>query len=150
MARIHARVKGKSGSNKPLKDTKITGAPSKAEVIKLIKSMAEQGMSSALIGLRLRDLHAVPSVKKITGSTISKIMKDNDMYSKVPEDLRNLVLRAITITKHLAKNKKDKTSTRGLALTESKIRRLQKYYQNSGKISKTWKYKREDAELLID
>jgi len=150
MARIHARVKGKSGSNRPLKDTKITGAPSKKEIIKLIKSMAEQGMSSALIGLRLRDLHAVPSVKKITGNTVSQIMRENKVYSTVPEDLRNLILRAIKITKHLAKNKKDKTSTRGLALTESKIRRLQKYYQNNKKISKTWKYKREDAELLID
>ncbi len=150
MARIHARVRGKSGSNKPLVDTKLTGLPSKADVLKLIKSMTEEGLSSALIGLRLRDLHGVPSVKKITGSSITELMKESGSTSKLPEDLRNLVIRAINITKHMSKNKKDKTSMRGLNLTESKIRRLQKYYQSTGRIPATWKYKREAAELLID
>src|SRR3989338_2145164 len=38
---------------------------------------------------------------------------------------------------------------RGLQLTESKIKRLVKYYKANGKLPQNWKYDREQAKLLI-
>lgn len=119
------------------------------EVEELVIKYAKQGMSCAQIGLILRDQYGIPSVKIITGKTISKILKEHKMYPKLPEDLLNLMKRAVEISAHLEKNKKDYQSYRGLELTESKIRRLAKYYIKKGVLPKNWKYDLEQAKLLI-
>ena len=43
----------------------------------------------------------------------------------------------------------EETAKRGLHLTESKIRRLVKYYKKTNKLPAAWKYDREQAKLLI-
>ncbi|HNQ32531.1 MAG TPA: 30S ribosomal protein S15, partial [Methanoculleus sp.] len=45
--------------------------------------------------------------------------------------------------------KKDLHNTRQLQITESKVRRLVKYYVRSGRMPKGWTYKPETAEILL-
>jgi len=151
MARIHARVKGKSGSKKPL-ESKIPKWVEKKpkEIITLVEKLAKQDLSSSQIGLILRDSYGVPSIKLITGKSVSEILKDAKLSKKLPEDLRNLIKKAIIIRKHIKLNRKDKFSERGLQLTESKVRRLQNYYKREGILPTDWNYNPERAELLVD
>ena len=150
MARMYARKRGRHGSKKPpVKVPPRWVKYKKEEVEKLVVNLAKQHYSSAMIGLILRDQYGIPDVKAITGKSITQIMKENDLYPSIPEDLLNLLKQAVNLRKHLQKHKKDKHSKRGLELLESKIRRLAKYYVREGVLPKDWKYDPEKAELLI-
>ncbi|PWI49118.1 30S ribosomal protein S15 [Candidatus Heimdallarchaeota archaeon B3_Heim] len=151
MARMHARRKGKSGSTRPIWRKTPEWVPYSAEEIEdLVLEKAKEGLSSALIGLILRDEYAIPSVKKICSKSITSIMKENNLGPKMPEDFLNLVRRALNLRKHLeGGNKKDKSSRRGLQLLESKIRRLVKYYQNTGIFETEFKYEPSQATLYL-
>ncbi len=151
MARIHARVKGKSRSHKPLKADIPNWVENKhKEIETLVIKFGKQGMSSALIGLTLRDSYGIPSVKNITNKSITQILKENKLTEEIPEDLKNLIKRAITIRKHLETNKKDNVSKRGLKLTESKILRLQGYYKDNKVLPTTWNYNPKRAQLMVN
>ena len=148
MARMYARKKGKSGSKKPL--TKATWVEySPEEVEQLVIKLAKEGYSSAKIGLILRDQYGIPSVRDVTGKKITKILAEHGLAPKIPEDLFNLMKRAVNLRKHLEVHKKDKHSRRGLELIESKIRRLAKYYIRKGKLPKDWKYDPEKAKIWV-
>ncbi|UCG89786.1 MAG: 30S ribosomal protein S15 [Candidatus Heimdallarchaeota archaeon] len=151
MARMHARRKGKSGSTRPIWRKTPGWVPySSDEIENLVIEKAKEGMGSAQIGLILRDAYAIPSVKKITGKSITRIMSENDLGSKMPEDFLNLVRRASNLRKHLdSGNKKDKHSRRGLQLIESKIRRLVKYYRKKGILEPDFKYEPSKATLYL-
>ncbi|MBS3052150.1 MAG: 30S ribosomal protein S15 [Candidatus Aenigmarchaeota archaeon] len=150
MARIHARVRGKSGSKKPsIKTPPKWIRYKKNEVEKLVLNTAKEGNQSSKIGLILRDQFGIPSVRSMTGKTISSIMKENNLYSKFPEDLLNLLKRAVVLRYHLEKNKKDYTSKRNLELLESKVRRLGKYYSRRKIIDPSWSYDPALAKLLV-
>lgn len=150
MARIHARKRGKSGSKRPSTRTIPRWVRyKKNEVEKLVIKLAKEGNSTSRIGLILRDQFGIPSVKLVTGKTISEIMKENEIYPKFPEDFFNLLKQAVNLRDHLQKSKKDYTSKRGLELLESKIRRLGKYYVRKGVLPEDWKYSPEKAKLLI-
>jgi len=60
-----------------------------------------------------------------------------------------LMRRALRIRKHLEVNKKDVHNRRALQLTESKIRRLVKYYVRKRILPSNWKYKPESAEFVL-
>ena len=151
MARMYSRRRGKSGSTKPVKKTKkVWLRYTSKEIDKLIIKLANTGKTASQIGIALRDAYGVPDVKTITKKSISQILRDNKLYSDIPEDLQSLIKREIKIVKHMEANKKDMPSKRGLQLTESKIRRLVKYYKRTGKLSKDWKYDRSKARLLIE
>ena len=105
-------------------------------------------MQTSQIGLELRDSYGIPDVKMITKKSVSQILKDNDIAMEIPEDLQNLVKRAVQVKKHLESNKKDKVSKRGLQLIEAKIKRLERYYHKKGRIPKKWVYKTDKAKLL--
>jgi small subunit ribosomal protein S15 len=151
MARMHARRKGKSGSTRPIWRKTPEWVPYTSEEIEnLVIEKAKEGMGSAQIGLILRDSYAIPSAKKITGKSITKIMVENDLGPKMPEDFLNLVRRASNLRKHLdSGNKKDKHSRRGLQLIESKIRRLVKYYRKKGIFEPDFKYEPSSATLYL-
>ncbi len=145
---MYARKKGKSGSKKPL--TKATWVEySSEEVEQLVVKLAKEGHSSAMIGLILRDQYGIPSVRDVTGKKISKILAEHGLTPKIPEDLFNLLKRAVNLRKHLEVHRKDKHSRRGLELIESKIRRLAKYYIRKGKLPKDWKYDPEKAKIWV-
>ncbi|MDO8628423.1 MAG: 30S ribosomal protein S15 [Nanoarchaeota archaeon] len=151
MARLYSKKKGKAGSKKPLRKTKplwLRYEPK--EVEQLVIKYAKQGMTPAMIGLRLRDTYGVPDVKIITGKTISKLLTENDITSKVPYDLRALVIQDIALMKHLDNFKQDQVARRGLLLNGSKIKRLVTYYKREGILPVTWMYERDKAKLLLE
>jgi len=150
MARMHSRKKGQSGSTKPVRVTPPGWLKYKPfEIEKLVIKLAKEGYTSAVIGIILRDSYGIPSVKAITGKKITKILDENKLSPKIPDDLKRLMERVIAITKHMANNRKDMTAKRGLQLTESKIRRLVKYYKRIGRLPKEWKYSRDNINLLL-
>ncbi len=146
---MYSRKRGKSGSHKPMQKTAKWVDYKPNEVEDLVIKYAKQGMHSAKIGSILRDHYGIPSVKVVTKKTIAQILKENDLYSKLPEDLFNLLKRVVELRVHLENNKRDYQSYRGLELTESKVRRLAKYYIRKGVLPKGWKYDPEQAKLLI-
>ena len=151
MARMHARRKGTSGSNRPLVTEKPDWVQLTAGEVELkVLELRREGMSTARIGTVLRDQHAIPSVKLITGKSILRILKENESAPKLPEDLMDLVRTAVRISEHLETNHKDTHNKRSMALVEAKIRRLVKYYRRTGVLPADWKYTLSKAKLLID
>ena len=129
---------------------KWTGLSSK-EVEDLVVKLNRDGVQSAEIGLRLRDLHAVPNVRQATGKTVSQILRENGLVPQIPEDMQNLMRRAVNLrTKHLAEHRKDHHNARGLQLIESRIRRLALYYKRQGRLPPDWKYEPGQAQLLVE
>lgn len=151
MARMYSRRKGKAGSKKPVKKVKPVWIRYTAkEIEQLVVKLVKAGKSASEIGIILRDTYGVPNVKTLTKKKISKILEENKVGPKLPYDLVALIKRDIAIMKHLDTNKKDMTARRGLMLTESKIRRLTKYYKGVGKLPSDWSYDRSKAKLLIE
>jgi len=152
MARMHARRKGKSGSTYPVerKAHPEWSSLNPREVESHVLELAKQGKSTSEIGMILRDQYAVPDVKLATGKSISKILEANNMKTEIPEDLRNLIATAMQLRKHLEDHKKDLKNKRNLQLTESKIRRLTKYYHEQSRLPEGWKYSPEQAKLMFE
>ena len=152
MARMHARRKGKSGSTRPVGREKSPewSSLNPREVESRVIELAKSGKSTSEIGMVLRDQYAVPDVKIATGKKISKILEGNNIKPEVPEDLRNLIGTALQLRKHLEINKKDLKNKRNLQLTESKIRRMTKYYVSNKKLPPGWKYTPEQAKLMFE
>jgi len=149
MARMHSRKKGKSGSTRSLRKSKPSWVRYKGkEVEQLIIKLGKSGKFPSQIGVILRDSYGVYDVKELTGKKITQIIKESGIEIKIPEDFRALIRREIALIKHLEKNKHDMPSKRGLLLTESKIKRLAKYYKKTGKLPKDWKYSRTEIKLL--
>ncbi|MCK4669764.1 MAG: 30S ribosomal protein S15 [Nanoarchaeota archaeon] len=150
MARMHSRDKGKAGSKKPLKQKPTWVSFKQKEMEMLVVKLAKQGMASSQIGLHLRDAYGVPSVKAITGKKVNSILKEKKIAKKLPEDFISLIEKAIAIRKHISTSKRDQTAKRGLTLTESKIKRLMKYYKRTGVLDADWYYDAKRAELLLE
>jgi len=150
MARIYSRKKGKRGSKKPaVRKAKRWTNLKKKEIEELVIKLAKERRTSAAIGLILRDTHGVPDVKAAAGKSISQIMKENKVYSELPEDMMSLLRKAVRLHEHLERNKPDKHSKKGLQNLESKIRRLGKYYVRKGELPKGWRYSYEEAKLIV-
>lgn len=141
MAKMHSRKKGKSGPKKPLKPSKPTWLRyTPKEIEMLVVKLAKEGKTGSEIGLVLRDTYGVPDVKSLTEKSISQILGEKKLMPELPDDLVALMRRSIAIRKHRDENKKDEAAKRGLLLTESKIRRLLKYYKRIGRLAVDWKY----------
>ena len=120
------------------------------EVEAKVLEMAKAGTQAAVIGLKLRDSYGIPSVHGVTGKRINQIIAEGKLTPKVPQDLANLIRRAISLQEHLAHNRNDLHNTRGLEMMEARIRKLAKYHIHRGEIAATWKYTRAGARLLVD
>ena len=150
MAKLHSRKKGSSRSRPPM-DRKIPvwSDVSKEELEKTIVKLHESGMPPSRIGLTLRDQYGVPSTKLVLDMNLNSFLKEKNALPDVPEDLGNLMRKALHIRKHIKANNKDVHNKRALQLTENKIRRLVKYYHDSGRLAPDWTYSPETAEILI-
>ena len=148
MGRMHTHNHGKSHSIRPIELKKpewVTMEPKEIEA--LIVKYAKDGMTSSLIGIKLRDQYAIPLVKPILNKTISDVLKENDLVPEIPEDLNNIVLKAVNLQKHLKENKSDSRNVRSLELVEAKVHRLSTHYKKKGIIPKKLKYKSVGAQL---
>ncbi len=144
------RAKGRSGSTRPVK----VGAPkwvryTAEEVEVIVEDLAKKGYPPSMIGLILRDQFGIPLVKQVTGKKLGQILEEKGLAPQIPEDLFNLIKRAVNVRRHLMEHPKDKTAKRGLEEIESKIRRLVRYYKEVGKLPQDWKYDPEAAKLLV-
>ena len=146
---MHARRKGRSGSSPQTRKDNPKWSPKAKEIEKLVMSLSAEGKSSSEIGITLRDMHGVPSVKLATGKSITAVLSDGGVSSSLPEDLTNLMRKAVRLGEHLKLNKKDIHNTRSLKLTEAKILRLVKYYRSNKVLSEDWKYSLSEAKLLV-
>lgn len=151
MARMHARRRGTSRSRAPARDEAPAWQGLDAgEIAETIEKLSREGKSQALIGTILRDQFGVPDVKLATGKKVSQILAERELAPSIPEDLQNLMRRTVTLRSHLAIHRRDVHNARGLALIESKIRRLVKYYKQQGKLPADWRYSPETAQLVVD
>ena len=146
---MHTRKKGKSGSTKPTNATKPTWVTlTPTEIEDLIVELTKTGKTEAQIGQVLRDQHAIPSVKVMTGKTMSQVLKSRKAAPQYPSDLIDLIRRAMNMRKHLGKNTRDDSNKKKLVDVESKIKRLVRYYRGN-KLPTSWKYNPEKAALLV-
>lgn len=151
MARMYAHRRGKSGSSKPHgQELPEWSNTDKSEVEELVIKLHNDGHNSAMIGTILRDQHAVPDARRVLGRRISQVVAEHGKPSDYPEDLMNLMRRTVNLLDHLESNHKDLHNFRSLALVESKIRRLARYYQSNGRLDVEWKYKREQVRLMVE
>lgn len=150
MARMHTRRRGSSGSKRPLLKENPAWVPLDGdEIEEIIIRMHNEGTSGAEIGLRLRDQYGVPNVKLATGKPMLEILKSRGARVDVPEDLRALMKKAVSLQGHLKENLRDTHNRRGLALIEAKIRRLGRYYKDGGVLPADWEYSLKAAELQV-
>jgi len=124
MGRMHSRGKGMSSSAMPYKRS----APSwqkmtSKDVEDIIIKLAKKGMTPSQIGVVLRDSHGVAMVSSITNSKVLRILKGKGMAPTYPEDLYHLIKKAVSVRKHLERNRKDRDSKFRLILIESRIHR---------------------------
>lgn len=149
MARMHSRRRGRSGSSKPEKPGGEWLDFDKEEIEKLIVKLAKETHSSSKIGIILRDQYGIPDVSRYK-LKITEVMEKNNLNKEIPEDLYNLLEKAVNMHDHVEENKKDGKNIHNLELVESKIRRLVKYYRKKGKLPEKWKYTIEKARLLVE
>ncbi len=151
MARMYSRAKGKSKSVKPAKST-LSWVRYKPEEIELlvVKLAKHDRLTPSKIGLVLRDSYGVPSVKALCKKSITQILQEHKLLPELPEDLLSLMKKYVRVRKHYDENKQDLSAKRGLQLTESKIRRLVKYYHKSGRLPKEWKFSVKTVRLYTE
>ena len=151
---MHTRRRGQSGSDKPVADEPPEWSDVDAEEIESrVVELAEQGDEPSQIGQKLRDEGVkgtpVPDVKLATGKKITAILEENDAAPDLPEDLRNLMERAIRLREHMDENPQDKQNKRALQNTESKIRRLVNYYRGD-ELDEDFTYSYDVAVELLE
>src|SRR5437016_12833086 len=101
MARIHAHRKGKSGSTRPyLKANPEWVSMEKAEIEETIVRLHQEGLSTAAIGIRLRDAFGVPNVRLAAGRSVNQILTSKGVKFALPEDLASLIRRATSLQAH--------------------------------------------------
>lgn len=151
MARMHARRRGSSSSKRPTREKAPEWASlDKKEIEEIVVKLTREGKTAAFIGLLLRDQYGVPSVQLATGKSMLQILEANKVAPEIPEDLQNLMKRAVQLRSHLDGHPKDLHNARGLQLIESKIRRLAYYYKKEGKLPADWLYSLDTAKLLVE
>ena len=148
MGRLHTHNHGKSHSIRPLVSVIPSWVKIEAkEIEELIVKYGKEDLTASQIGIKLRDQHSVPLVQPILKKTITQVLEENELKTELPEDLNNIVKKAIGLQKHLKSNKGDRRNVRSLELIEAKVHRLSVYYKKIGRIPKNWKYKSVIANL---
>eukprot|EP00591_Stephanopyxis_turris_P000390 CAMPEP_0195525090 /NCGR_PEP_ID=MMETSP0794_2-20130614/25313_1 /TAXON_ID=515487 /ORGANISM="Stephanopyxis turris, Strain CCMP 815" /LENGTH=151 /DNA_ID=CAMNT_0040655455 /DNA_START=47 /DNA_END=502 /DNA_ORIENTATION=- len=150
MGRMHSKGKGISKSARPYRRTPPTWLKtSAADVEKHICKLAKKGMTPSQIGVILRDSHGIAQVKSVTGTKVLRLLKKNGLAAALPEDLYCLIKKAVSVRKHLEKNRKDKDSKFRLILIESRIHRLARYYKRTKTVPASFKYESATASTLV-
>ena len=78
------------------------------DVVEQIIKYARKGLTPSQIGVILRDAHGVSQAKVVTGNKILRILKSNGLAPEIPEDLYYLIKKAVSVRKHLKKQKRQR------------------------------------------
>ncbi|WP_256299481.1 30S ribosomal protein S15 [Haloarchaeobius salinus] len=154
MARMHTRRRGTSGSDRPVADEPPEWSDVDAEEIESrVVELAEQGYEPSQIGMKLRDEGVtgtpIPDVKLATGKKVTEILDEHDAGSDLPEDLANLMERAVRLREHMEEHPLDHQNKRALQNTESKVRRLVDYYRGD-ELDEDFTYSYDVAVELLE
>ena len=89
-------------------------------------------------------------------------LRSEGLAPEIPEDLYHLIVRthpvgstnscqkrAVSVRKHLERNRKDADSKFRLILIESRIHRLTRYYKTTGAVPPSFKYESSTASTLV-
>ena len=151
MSRIHSGRKGRAGSHRPYPLAKpewVTA--SSEEVVEQAIALAKGGQTAAHVGLILRDQHGIPSSRAVTGKRLAAVLAENGVRPDIPDDLQSLLKRVVHLQRHLTTHPKDLSNRRGLALMESRIRRLARYYRQRRRLPENWRYSAAGAALQVE
>jgi small subunit ribosomal protein S13e len=177
MGRMHSKGKGISSSALPYRRTPPSWLKTTPEeVCNQIFKLARKGLTPSQIGVQLRDSQGIAQVRFVTGNKILRILKSEGLAPQIPEDLYHLIVshdadtgvspgqstdnpasrvfthlqkKAVSVRKHLERNRKDMDSKFRLILIESRIHRLTRYYKTKGAVSPTFKYESSTASTLV-
>ena len=148
MGRVHSHRHGKSHSVRPVSPSTPTWIKQTTnEIEELVVKYSKEGLNPSEIGIKLRDQYAIPLTMQIVKKSVTEILEQKGVKPDMPEDLNNLVTKALGLQKHLRVNKSDRRNVRSLELLEAKVHRLSSYYKEIGRIPRTWKYKAVIAQL---
>jgi len=148
VGRVHSHRHGKSHSVRPVSPSTPTWIKQTTnEIEELVVKYSKEGLNPSEIGIKLRDQYAIPLTMQIVKKSVTEILEQKGVKPDMPEDLNNLVTKALGLQKHLRVNKSDRRNVRSLELLEAKVHRLSSYYKEMGRIPKTWKYKAVIAQL---
>ncbi|MBI5377334.1 MAG: 30S ribosomal protein S15 [Thaumarchaeota archaeon] len=148
MGRLHSHRHGQSHSTRPIIPSSPTWVKQNTqEIEELVLKYAKDGLTTSEIGVKLRDQYAIPLVRAITKKSVTEILEQKGIKQEMPEDLNNIVRKALGLQKHLKTHTSDRRNVRSLELLEAKVHRLSLYYKKIGRIPKTWKYKSVIAQL---
>ena len=151
---MHTGRRGTSGSDRPAADEPPEWSDVDPEEIEeRVVELAEQGHDPSVIGAKLRDEGVkgtpVPDVKLATGKKVTEILADNDAAADIPEDLRNLLEKAVRLNEHLQENPQDHQNRLARQNVESKVRRLVDYYRGD-ELDEEFTYTYETARELLE
>ncbi|XP_006657872.1 40S ribosomal protein S13-2-like [Oryza brachyantha] len=150
MGRMYSSGKGMSCSVLPYRRAAPSWVKTSAsEVEEMIVRAAKKGQLPSQIGAVLRDAHAVPLARGVTGGKILRVLKSRGLAPEVPEDLYSLIKKAVAMRRHLERNRKDRDTKFRLILVESRVHRLARYYRLNKKIPASWKYDSTTASTLV-
>jgi len=122
---------------------------SAGEVEGLVVKLGKEGVPLSKIGLLLRDQYAVSSIKGATGKSAKQILDAHGVKLGLPEDLTRIILRAVKLYNHIARNPRDLGIRRSIEVAEARINKLASYYKRKGILPADWRYERERAALLV-
>jgi len=150
---MHTRRRGQSGSDKPATDEPPEWSDVDADAVEdRVVELKEQGYDPSQIGMQLRDEGVqgtpVPDVKLVTGKKVTEILEEHDATDELPEDLRNLMERAVNLREHVNENPQDASNQRALQNAESKVRRLVDYYRGD-ELDEAFTYEHETAREVL-
>jgi len=151
MSRIHSGHKGRAGSHRPyplVKPEWVTA--SSEEIVEQAVALSKGGQNAAQVGLTLRDQHGIPSTRAVTGKRLATLLSENGVKPDIPDDLQALLKRVVHLQRHLTTHPKDLSNRRGLALMESRIRRLARYYRQRRRLPENWRYSAAGAALQVE
>jgi small subunit ribosomal protein S15 len=151
---MHTRRRGSSSSDKPVADDPPEWSDVDEDAIEeRVVELAEQGHEPSQIGLKLRDEGVqgtpVPDVKLATGKKITEILEEHDAEPDLPEDLQNLMERAVRLREHMDENPMDHQNKRALQNAQAKIRRLVDYYRGDA-LDEDFTYSYNKAKELLE
>ena len=150
MARMHSGARGKSGSKRPAKHVPAWAQYKEKEVEKLVVKYAKAEKAPSEIGMILRDSYGINSIKAATSKKVTRILAENKLTAKLPEDMMALIKKLILLQQHLQTNKLDQSAKRGVILTTSKLWRLTKYYQGTGRLPQEWKLETDRLKMYLE
>lgn len=119
------------------------------EIEELIVDLRDRGHIPSQIGIILRDQYGIPSVRETLDKSMLEVLESHDMAPDIPEDLMNLMKRAVQLRNHLEQHPKDNRTKRALSQLEAEIQKLTKYYKREGRRPEDWRYDPEEAALLV-